>query len=72
LRERIVAGRDYVFFDTLDDMIDKVRFYSKNDTARDQIARKGREFYEQLYDVGAHARELDAALFPGSSTVTST
>lgn len=70
LREAIVAGRDYVFFENWDDMVDKVRFYARNDSIRDAIARSGREFYERLYDVDAHALELRAAIFPEDETTS--
>ncbi len=63
LREPIVADRDYVWFDTWDDMVDKARFYIAHDAERERIARNGREFYDRLYDPDAHAREIEAAIF---------
>lgn len=63
LREPIVADRDYVWFDSWDDMVDKARFYIEHDNARERIARNGRDFYDRLYDPDAHAREIEAAIF---------
>jgi glycosyltransferase involved in cell wall biosynthesis len=62
LREKISAGTDYVFFDGIDDMVDKVRYYAKSDSARDRVARSGRQYYERLYDVDQHAMEIKKAL----------
>jgi len=62
LRAPLVEGQDYVAFDDMDDMMDKIRFYLANTEARDTIARNGRAAYERLYDVDAHAREIRAAL----------
>jgi len=44
-------------------MIDKVRFYVEHDEAREAIARNGRTFYNRLYDLDAHAKEIEAAMF---------
>lgn len=62
LREAITADSDYVFFTGLDDMVDKVRYYTKNDAARIRIAHNGRQYYERLYDVDKHALEIQKAL----------
>ncbi|PRY22708.1 glycosyl transferase family 1 [Aliiruegeria haliotis] len=62
LRAPLVEDQDYVSFDTLDEMVDKIRYYAANDEARTQIARNGRAAYERLHDVDAHSVEIREAL----------
>ena len=71
LRAPLVDGEDYVCFDDLDDMIDKIRHYAAHDSERNRIAKNGRAAYERLHDVKAHAREIRVALdgaSPGGKT----
>ncbi|MFD0978703.1 glycosyltransferase [Tropicimonas aquimaris] len=62
LRAPIVEGKDYIAFDSTDDMMDKIRWYLDHPEERDAIARNGRAAYEKLYDVAAHATEIRVAL----------
>ncbi|SNS75977.1 glycosyltransferase [Tropicimonas sediminicola] len=62
LRAPLVEDQDYVAFDTIDEMMDKIRWYLEHDDARKTIAQNGRKAYERLYDVPAHAAEIRAAL----------
>ena len=62
LRAPLVENRDYVAFDNLDEMVDKIRYYLDNPKERETIARNGRAAYEVLHDTAAHAEEIKAAL----------
>lgn len=62
LRAPVVEDQDYVAFDTIDEMMDKIRWYLDHPEQRDTIAKNGRKAYERLYDVPAHAAEIRAAL----------
>jgi hypothetical protein len=58
-------GRDYVCFEDMDDLVDKVRHYAAADAERARIARAGRRAFTAGYDFRRHGaalvRRLDAA-----------
>ena len=65
LRAPLVEDRDFVAFDTLDEMVDKIRYYLDRPADRLRIAQNGRAAYERLHNVPAHAKEIYAALAQG-------
>ena len=62
LRAPLLEGRDYVSFTDTTDMMHKIHWYLSHDDARNTIARNGRQAFERLYDVRAHAQEIAHAL----------
>ena len=42
--------KEIVFYDNIDDLADKVKFYSKNDTLRKKIAENGKKKYFKLFN----------------------
>ncbi|MBN1558071.1 MAG: glycosyltransferase family 1 protein [Lentisphaerae bacterium] len=58
----VAEGRDYVCFDDVDDMIDKVRYYAGHDTERERMARSGRRRFEEGYSFVRHGAYIRACL----------
>ncbi len=51
-------GVHYVSFASIDDMVDKIRYYSQHDQERRKIAEAGRRYFEKLYDFKAHGSAI--------------
>lgn len=58
-------GRDYVCFEDLDDLIDKVRHYSTADVERERIALAGRRAFVEGYDFAKHGATIRQRLAAG-------
>ena len=41
---------EIIFYDNIDDLADKIKFYSKNDKLRKKIAKKGKDKYFKLFN----------------------
>jgi glycosyltransferase involved in cell wall biosynthesis len=60
-----VEGVHYVAFDSMDDMVEKVNYYVKEEGEREQIAAQGRAYFRELYDFKAHGCMIANALCVG-------
>ena len=58
MRSLYEEGKEAEFFDSSDELVDKIRFYLKHDSAREQIAQKGYERCTKSgYDVVSRMRQ---------------
>ena len=57
-----VDGRHYVSFNSLDDLVDKCRYYLVHDTERTAIAAAGRQLFEEHYSFDRHGAAIAAAI----------
>jgi hypothetical protein len=60
-------GRDYVCFETMDDLVDKVRHFAGADAERERIARAGRRAFVEGYDFARHGAAIRAGLEAGKT-----
>jgi spore maturation protein CgeB len=47
-------GKHYVTYNDIDDLVDKVRYYSRHDEERIEIAKNGRRMFGEFYDSTKH------------------
>ncbi len=52
-------GEDIVFYDSMEDAIEKINFYSKNDKERERIANNG---YQNVLNNHTSIQRFDAVL----------
>lgn len=57
-----VEGRHYVSFTSLDDLVDKCRYYLDHDDERVAIAEAGRQMFDQNYSFVRHGKQIAAAV----------
>ena len=55
-------GEHYACFDTLDDLVDKVRYYLDHPAERDRIARAGRDLFARQYRFDRHAQYIRSCM----------
>ena len=48
----------YVSYNSIDDLSEKIKFYLKNDSAREKIAKNGKEMFDKYYDPQQHGLEI--------------
>jgi spore maturation protein CgeB len=51
-------GKHLVFYDGLDDLVDKIYYYLENDSRREKIAESGRRFVRKRYNNTRRVREM--------------
>ena len=44
------TNKEVIFFNSINDLSDKINFYSKNDKIRNKIAKAGRKKYHKFFD----------------------
>jgi len=54
----VKEGEHYVTFDSLDDLMEKVRYYKDRAEERDRIARAGKKMFDTHYNPAIHGREI--------------
>ncbi|WP_234571671.1 glycosyltransferase [Rhodohalobacter sp. 614A] len=54
----IVDGKHLVTFDDKDDLIDKIKYYLEHDKEREEIARNGRQLFEEEYNFHKHGKYI--------------
>ena len=58
LLEHFKPDEDFVYYEDQDDLVDKVGFYLKHDSTRENIARNGREMCKKYYNFHAVLENL--------------
>ena len=48
--DHFFSNNEIIFYDNIDDLSSKIKFYSKNDKLRKKIAKKGKEKYFKLFN----------------------
>lgn len=56
--ERLFSDEEIVYFDSMDDLTEKLRFYHRNDTERIRIARNGWQKAHERFDVTQITKEM--------------
>ena len=59
----LIDGKHYVTFESKDDLIEKIRFYLKNTSLRNEIALNGRKVLEEYYSPKKHGEFLFSKIF---------
>jgi len=59
----LIDGKHYVTFESKDDLIEKIRFYLKNASLRNEIALNGRKVLEEYYSPKKHGEFLFSKIF---------
>ena len=59
----LVDGKHFVTFDNKEDLLEKINFYLKNDSLRNEIALNGRKALEEHYSPKKHGELLFSKIF---------
>jgi glycosyltransferase involved in cell wall biosynthesis len=59
----LVDGKHFVTFDNKEDLLEKINFYLKNDSLRNEIALNGRKVLEEHYSPKKHGELLFSKIF---------
>jgi uncharacterized protein YlzI (FlbEa/FlbD family) len=59
----LVDGKHFVTFESKEDLIDKINFYMKNNSLRNEIALNGRKALEEYYSPKKHGEFLFSKIF---------
>lgn len=54
----VVEGMHYTVFENTDDLIDKIKYFKKNDSERNNVRKKGKEMFFQQYSFKKHGEEI--------------
>jgi hypothetical protein len=60
----LVDGKHFVTFESKEDLIEKINFYLKNKSLRNEIALNGRKALEEYYSPKKHGEFLFSKIFP--------
>lgn len=52
----------YVSYNSLDELVEKTKFYLKNDSTREKIAKNGKEMFDKYYNSQKHSQEIMNAI----------
>ena len=59
----LVDGKHFVTFESKEDLVDKIKFYLKNNSLRNEIAFNGRKVLEEHYSPKKHGEFLIGKIF---------
>ena len=59
----LVDGKHFITFDNKEDLLEKINFYLKNDSLRNEIALNGRKVLEEHYSPKKHGELLFSKIF---------
>jgi spore maturation protein CgeB len=59
----LIDGKHFVTFETKDDLLNKIKFYLKNDKSRHEISLNGRKVLEDYYSPKKHGRDILNKIF---------
>ena len=59
---KIQNGVDYVSFSSVDDMVEKIKYYIEHEEEREKIAKKGREKFEKYYNIKRHGEYIETCI----------
>lgn len=68
LEDLFAKDEELIFFENLDDLIEKIRFYKKNDSLRQKIAKNGWEKYYKAFNSERVAQYMLDVLFSKPNT----
>jgi len=59
---KIQEGADYIAFSSLDDMVNKMRYYLSNDGERELIASNGKKKFDKYYKIKKHGEYIEKCI----------
>ena len=59
----LIDGKHFVTFESKEDLVEKISFYLKNNSSRNEIALNGRKALEEHYSPKKHGELLFSKIF---------